>query len=385
MPRPGLSSAHMQAAGALVAMLMLVLALVAGCGSHDVSQAAPEPDGRTASPTTSGGATSEPDAQRGAAGRSGSPGAPGGGSGQAGNAGGGSSGGGGSAAGLEQPPHAAPRPPDPPDRVSAPEAEDPGEGETAAPAEEPPSRPVAPGPAGPPAREIAPAPNRADVDRFLNDCNNKVAAWKHDARISWPGSLDIEVDKSTVFIASIDLTGATVDLPSGTPKDSTLSVQCQATATLKAPEGGELKVGTNDGSSNTRSFAPTGKVQWAWSVTAVKPGTHELQLVIQPALVIGSHSVDSDPSMQQVVYVSRVNVTASPLAIVSLWIKDSWPLVLSICTVMGAATVGAVKWYGNVKDEVTRASRRRNPRGRGTDRDRAAADVDQDERAAGYL
>jgi hypothetical protein len=109
---------------------------------------------------------------------------------------------------------------------------------------------------------------------------------------------------------------------------------------------------------------------------------------------MGSQSIDvsSNPDMQKVVYVSRVNVISSPLQVASFWVKDSWPLVLSIGAVLGTATVGAVKWYGNLKDEVARANRRRNSRDRGTDpedrtadEDRTAHDADRDERAPGYL
>lgn len=386
MPTPGPSSGHMQTVGALAALFIVSFVLLflgsrqASDSDHDAALA-PAP---AAAPETSRSTGREPeeDPVQKAPGQA-----------EEDPAGGDYHPGRRPAAGDSQ---RAPEPQQPPDaEVGQPSPPDLGKsgaaggaaGGAAAPPEDPPDNPVPPRPAGPPANEPGPVPSKPDVDQFLDECNNKIAAWKHDAKITWPGSLDIEVEKSAVFIASIDLSGATSELPSGTAKDSALSVQCQATATLKAPDSGELKVDANDGSSNTRSFVPTSKVQWAWSVTAVKPGTHYLQLVIQPALIMGSRSVDatSNPSMQQVVYVSRINAIASPTQVVSFWVKDSWPSILSIGAVLGAATVGVVKWYGNLKDEVARAQRRRDSRNTGADPDDRFADDVDDQRAPGYL
>jgi hypothetical protein len=223
-----------------------------------------------------------------------------------------------------------------------------------------------------------------DIDRFLNDCNNKIVAWRHDARITRPDVLDVEVKQSRIFIAVIDLSGATADLPNGNPASSKISVQCHATATLKAPDGGEVQVGDSDGSSNTRSFVPTATAQWSWQVTAVKPGSHEVRLLIRPALAVDSQGYVEDPSMQEVAYVTRVNVTAGPLVAISLWVSDNWPLVVAIGTAIGASVIAAVKWFASLKEEIGKASRRRAQNGRQREGSNSN-DRNQSEQTSGYL
>jgi len=156
-------------------------------------------------------------------------------------------------------------------------------------------------------------------------------------------------------------------MPNATATSGTISVKCYVTATLEGPQGGELRINDSDGSSNTRALVPTTRAQWSWEVVGIKPGNHELRLLVEPALMLGeTYTYECDPSLQQVVFITRVNVGASFIYIVSQfnvgasfiyivsqWFSENWPLVTAVAGTVGLSIFAAIKWFGELRQLVS--------------------------------
>ena len=209
-------------------------------------------------------------------------------------------------------------------------------------------------------------PSPQEIKTYLTECANHINQFKNGAGLTYPRNLNVNLNDAAVFEAVINLNGASSPelIPNGTPTTTILSVKCEVTADLVVPPDESLKVLDSSG-SNTRSFLPTGRVQWSWPVTGLKPGHHELQLVIEPALVIGE-AVDTDPSSQKLNFVTDVNVNASSWQKAKLWLGDNWATILAGAGALGAAIVGLVRWLGSFGKVVGESKRdwtvARNPR-----------------------
>jgi hypothetical protein len=175
-------------------------------------------------------------------------------------------------------------------------------------------------------------------------------------------------------------------VPNGTPTNTTVSIKCEVTAQLVDPIDGSLRVADNG--DNTRSFLPTGRAQWSWPVTALKSGHHDLELVVQPALVVDDEVYGSTPSAQQLSFVTDVNVTTSFSQRAASWVSENWPSVIAVATVFGGAMIGFVKWAGSVGLAV-RTTRQEWGHGGGDGRqgDQAPAPPrsDEDRESTGYM
>jgi hypothetical protein len=204
-----------------------------------------------------------------------------------------------------------------------------------------------------------------DIERYLDDCAQNVNNFKGGAALTYPKSLDIDVNDSQAYVAVLDLSGEGSPelIPNGAPTGTAIAVQCEVTAQLIVPPDGSLRI--TDSGDNSRKLAPTGRAQWSWSVTALKPGNHDLQLAIQPALVVDRTVYQSDPSTQRLTFVTDVNGHASFWQSVGFWASDNWPPILAVATAVGAATVGLVKWAGSMGEALGNAKQgwRRNPHG----------------------
>ena len=213
--------------------------------------------------------------------------------------------------------------------------------------------PPAPPPPPPPLPPSEPA-TREEIEQFIADCNRRVSSWKHDAKMTWPEVIDLEINHSKTYLAIVDLAGRVAEIPNATATSGTISVKCYVTATLEGPQGGELRIDDSDGSSNTRALVPTTRAQWSWEVVGIKPGNHELRLLVEPALMLGeTYTYEGDPSLQQVVFITRVNVGASFIYLVSQWFSENWPLVTAVAGTVGLSIFAAIKWFGELRQLVS--------------------------------
>jgi hypothetical protein len=167
----------------------------------------------------------------------------------------------------------------------------------------------------------------------------------------------ISVNDTATYVAFIDINDEPMSageaVPYGEPTQRNISVQCQVTARLMPPPDNSLQVA--DIGNTTRAFLPDGLLNWSWPVTALKPGHHDLRLVIQPAIASGPSIFQGDPVTQSVTLVTDINVDATPMQDVAYWWTNNWPSIVSITAAIGAGLVGFLKWSGSLVDAWRKA------------------------------
>ncbi len=182
---------------------------------------------------------------------------------------------------------------------------------------------------------------------FLQDCQARAGMWRA-GQIRYPATLSLEMGASTSYTASIDVgpqpVGPTTEVPGSTP-GAPVQVQCAVAARL-VPVG-KLKVEPSDWS--VRSFTPSAKVDWAWTISAQEAADQQLRLEVQPA-IRGDNGFGfvGDTGPQTASFITDVAVDATLIQRVYQYISDNQAAALGI----GAAVILALGFASRLKKAV---------------------------------
>jgi hypothetical protein len=194
------------------------------------------------------------------------------------------------------------------------------------------------------------------MQNYLENCRNNVIDWYDEAVLQYPESIKISLNKTEIYGAAIGITGSPPDpgeaVPSGTPTQTGISIQCFVTAELLAPSDGSLRV---DEIGNTdRSFAPDGKVDWSWPVTALQSGHHDLRLVLRAAVQNGPDNLRGDPTTQTVTRITDVDVDSTFMQDVQYWWETNWKTIVAILGAIGGGILAFIVWAGSLAEALAK-------------------------------
>jgi len=227
----------------------------------------------------------------------------------------------------------------------------------------------------------------ADIQRYLADCARGTNNFKEGSGLTYPQRMDLEVNKTEIYKVTINLSGEGQPelIPNGEVGTVPITLQCQVKASLVSSDPDSLDVpASGDG---VRNFYPTGQVEWTWQVTAKKPGQHELQLRLEPALVAGQTVFDADPATQRRTVVTKVNATGDFWQNLRFWSAENWGPIAAGAVAIGGAIVGLVTWYGSLGEAWNKSRRgwRRNQSSSDRNASPSRQQDHQEEERSGYM
>lgn len=201
----------------------------------------------------------------------------------------------------------------------------------------------------------------AAVAALLNDCKKNVAEW-HSGQVKYPGELPMKLDESATYAASVDVRDNPMPvgtvIPGPSPQIAPIGVRCVLNARLVPPADNSLDVDAKGWTE--RRFSPTGAVTWTWWVTAHAPDEHDLRLELEPAVATdGGVLPASDTSPYIVDLTTHVHVDANAFERGTYWWQKNWPVIVGIVGAIGAAVLGLLKWWSDLRDAVVGLRRRR--------------------------
>jgi hypothetical protein len=149
-------------------------------------------------------------------------------------------------------------------------------------------------------------------------------------QIRYPATLSVEMGASTSYTASIDVgpqpAGPSTQIPGDTP-GAPVQVQCAVAARL-VPVG-KLKIDPSDWS--VRSFTPSAKVDWAWTVSTEEAADQQLRLEVQPAIRgDNGFSFIGATGPQTASFITDVAVEATFIQRAYQYVSDNQPAALGI-------------------------------------------------------
>lgn len=211
----------------------------------------------------------------------------------------------------------------------------------------------------------------------MKNCEDGIQKWR-DARVDYPGRLTLELGSVASYIAAVDIRENAILLseviPGQSPESAPAAVKCRVAARL-VPIGDAVEVNPPQDEWVNRFFTPSGVVNWAWTVKAVKPGRQELRLELQPAVVAtdgGYVLLASDSIVGN--FITSVEIDTSAMDDLKQWFEKTWGVIAAISAALAAAIIAFVRWSG----EIGQALREARAKWQGTPESRDA-DTEQRE------
>jgi hypothetical protein len=192
----------------------------------------------------------------------------------------------------------------------------------------------------------------------LATCRQNDPEW-HPGQVDYPKSLTLPLNEAKSYVAAVDIRStpppATTVLPLGPTGQAPIAVKCALGARLVTPPDNSLAASNTDW--NVREFTPTGVVNWSWSITALRPGDHDIQLELEPVLVTSANGVPvgSGTADTATTFLTPVHVDTFWFEAASFWWKDNWPSIALICGGIGAAILALIKWGGSLGETIRQA------------------------------
>jgi hypothetical protein len=214
--------------------------------------------------------------------------------------------------------------------------------------------------AGPPLPSEAAGPGHtsgpSELEKYNQDCEERAQEWRA-AQVDYPTILTVPLHESVTYKAVVDVrkeplpADRVIIVEKGTAGSASIFVQCRIAARLIAVGDG-LTV-SNDPAVGPdgwiyQPFTPLELVEWSWSFKADKPKVQELRMELRPATLADGSTSPLDPSGNQLSFVTRVVVEASPIQIVAYWFETQWPLLAGTAITLGLAVLALKNWIGEL-------------------------------------
>ncbi|MFB9297653.1 hypothetical protein [Kibdelosporangium philippinense] len=189
----------------------------------------------------------------------------------------------------------------------------------------------------------------------MADCERGVEKWKL-GQVVYPKTFAMELGVSAVYVAAVDIR----DIPAppsqlvSAPevRSEAIAVKCVLSARIVVDPSMQV----DNPNWVSRQFNPVGSLNWSWHVSATQPGSRELRLELQPAVVDRSGlQLATGSAWETSTFVTKVEVNASAPQRFGQWWSDNWPVLLLVAGGIGAAVLGFVKWTGRLGKEVRSA------------------------------
>jgi hypothetical protein len=197
---------------------------------------------------------------------------------------------------------------------------------------------------------------------FLADCDKGVNKWRK-GQVDYPDDLSFDKGQARAYVVAVDIRDNPLPVEKVIRNANTQSAPTEVQCVLKArlvPVDNSLTVDNTDWA--LRQFTPTGVLNWSWSTTALAPGSHELQLELQPAVTTQASSsgrmiilAEGNDALNST-YITRVHVNASWVERAGEWWSDNWAIIALVAAAIGAAVVAVVKWGGDLGQAFRDAS-----------------------------
>jgi hypothetical protein len=207
---------------------------------------------------------------------------------------------------------------------------------------------------------------------YLNQCKKAFELRQQpdlpNAQVDYPKELSDQLNESVNYVAAVDIHQSPQPpeqiIPGPTPAVGSVTVGCVLTARLQPPVDKSLSVIGENGTDGPvlKKFGGIGILWWNWQVTGLRPGDHQVTLILQPAVATadnryvaaGSNDYDNPTAP----FITTVHVSASTPQLIGQWWSDNWPVISSIATAIGGALIGLVAFSVKFRDAVAKAFQR---------------------------
>lgn len=192
------------------------------------------------------------------------------------------------------------------------------------------------------------------VIAFQERCAHGVEEWR-DALVDYPDRLSVTIDVGANYNAAVDARSEplppdeVIEVEDGTATSEAVLVKCTVAARL-TPVGRAMEVldqaGETDAGWVLQEFTPSGVIEWSWTVTARHPVDEQLRLELRPAIVLDDSAGDLEYAGKNVSsFTTDVHVEASALHHAAYWVDVNRPLIWTIGSAIGAATLAVIVWW----------------------------------------
>nr|WP_157529326.1 hypothetical protein [Kibdelosporangium sp. MJ126-NF4]CEL22873.1 hypothetical protein [Kibdelosporangium sp. MJ126-NF4]CTQ90013.1 hypothetical protein [Kibdelosporangium sp. MJ126-NF4] len=207
--------------------------------------------------------------------------------------------------------------------------------------------PTSPPPVTSPPRSENPVADPPTLAEFVANCERDSTQWKR-GQVDYPARLDVELGVTAVYVAAVDIRDTPVPpsqlVSAPDVKGEAIDVQCVLSARIVP----DPSITVDDPGWITRRFNPVGALNWSWRVTAAEAGSRQLQLQLQPAVIVDGNPLPGGRPMDTSTFVTRVEVRSSVPQRFGQWWSANWPVLLLVAGGIGAAVLGFVKWGGRL-------------------------------------
>lgn len=192
------------------------------------------------------------------------------------------------------------------------------------------------------------------VVAFQERCAHGVEEWR-DALVDYPDRMSVTIDVGANYNAAVDARSEplppdeVIEVEDGTATSEAVLVKCTVAARL-TPVGQAMEVLDQASETNAgwvlQEFTPSGVIEWSWTVTARHPVDEQLRLELRPAIVLGESAGDLEYAGKNVSsFTTDVHVEASALHHAAYWVDVNRPLIWTIGSAIGAATLAVIVWW----------------------------------------
>jgi hypothetical protein len=192
------------------------------------------------------------------------------------------------------------------------------------------------------------------VALFQERCARGVEEWR-DALVDYPARMSVTIELGANYNAAVDARSQplppdeVVEVEDGAATSEAVLVKCTVAARLTAVgEAMEVldQASETDAGWVLQEFTPSGVIEWSWTVTAHQPVDEQLRLELRPAIVLDESAGDLEYAGKNVSsFTTDVHVKASALHHAAYWVDVNRPLIWTIGSAVGAATLAVIVWW----------------------------------------
>ena len=225
-----------------------------------------------------------------------------------------------------------------------------------------------------------PADPDQELDAFISSC---AQGRFRKAQVDYPRTLPARLGRATTYGAAVDIRDTpappdkVIDAADPTSADD-VKVECAVAAKLVSVGGGISvdAADTPDDGWIYLVFPPSGVLEWSWSVTPREPVSQQLRLELKPTAKIDDRYDRNKRGTA--VYVTTVNVTATPIDRLAYWFQTQWGPLTAIAGSIGVAILAILTFSSKARDAVKRLFTKQPPQVADTKSSDHNLDVDED-------
>lgn len=198
----------------------------------------------------------------------------------------------------------------------------------------------------------------AAIAAFQQRCAEGVEEWRAGL-VDYPDRMSVTIEIGANYNAAVDVRSEplppdeVIEVEDGVATGEPVLVKCTIAARL-TPVGDALDVAEQASETDAgwvlQEFTPSGVVEWSWTVTAHDPVDEQLRLELRPAIVVDESAGDLEYAGRSVSsFTTDVHVEASFLHHAAHWVDVNRPLIWTIASAVGAATLALIVWWRKVR------------------------------------